>query len=173
VKFIHCTYATHAVDILDIFNDAIENSTALYDYKARTLASMVEWFNVKEAKNFPVIGVVNDNGQLLGFASYGTFRAWPAYKYTVEHSVYIHHAQRGQGLGRALLEKLISTAKEQQYHAMIGAIDVENSGSIALHEALGFTHAGTIKEAAFKFERWLDFSFYQLLLTTPSHPVDG
>jgi len=173
MKFIECTYAEHAEAILAIFNDAIINSTALYDYQARTLDNMVTWFAAKQAGNFPVIGAVDEQGKLLGFASYGTFRAWPAYKYTIEHSLYVHQDHRGKGLGPMLLEKLIATATEQQYHTMIGGIDIENSGSIALHKRFGFTHAGTIKEAAFKFERWLDLGFYQLILPTPVHPVDG
>jgi phosphinothricin acetyltransferase len=87
MHFIHCTHEQHALPILDIFNEAIANSTALYDYHPRTLESMVPWFNNKIAGQFPVIGAVDDSAQLLGFASYGTFRAWPAYKYSVEHSV--------------------------------------------------------------------------------------
>ena len=85
MKVIHCT-RDHAQAILEIFNDAIINSTALYDYKPRTLQMMDGWFDVKIQKNFPVVGIVSDQNELLGFGSYGTFRAWPAYHYTVEHS---------------------------------------------------------------------------------------
>ncbi len=173
MKFIRCTYSDHANVILDILNDAIENSTALYEYVPRELESMVEWFKTKELNNFPVIGAVDDFGNLLGFASYGTFRAWPAYKYSIEHSIYIQQNNRGRGLGQKLMQQLISVAIEQQYHVMIGGIDATNSESIALHKKLGFLHAGTIKHAAFKFERWLDLSFYQLLLPTPEKPIDG
>ncbi len=173
MQFINCTPDAHAAPILDIFNEAIANSTALYDYQPRTLESMVEWFRIKEAGNFPVIGAVDEDGRLMGFASYGTFRAWPAYKYTVEHSVYVHQDHRGKGLGRALMLRLIEAAAAQQILVMIGGIDVENTGSIRLHEALGFVHAGTIRQAGFKFGRWLDLAFYQRILDTPPHPVDG
>jgi phosphinothricin acetyltransferase len=173
MQFVTCTYESHATAILDIFNEAITNSTALYDYKPRTAESMVAWFKAKEAGRFPVIGVVAEDGQLLGFASYGTFRAWPAYKYSVEHSVYVHKDHRGKAIGMALMQQLIAKATEQQYHVMVGGIDATNTGSIALHERLGFVHAGTIRHAAFKFGRWLDLGFYQLLLETPTHPVDG
>ena len=159
--------------MLDIFNDAIINSTALYDYKARAPESMVGWFRAKETGRYPVIGAVGNGGDLLGFASYGTFRAWPAYKYSIEHSVYVHKAHRGKGIGLALMRQLIVAAKEQQYHCMIGGIDIANAGSIAMHEKLGFKHAGTVKHAGFKFGRWLDLGFWQLLLETPADPNDG
>jgi phosphinothricin acetyltransferase len=134
---------------------------------------MANWFQQKDIGDFPVIGVTNDTAELMGFATYGTFRAWPAYKYSVEHSVYIHIDHRGKGLGKLLMQQLITSAQRQQYHTMIGGIDISNLASISLHEKLGFTHAGTIKQAAYKFDRWLDLGFYQLLLDTPKTPVDG
>lgn len=173
MQFINCTYEEHATPILDIFNDAILHSTALYDYEPRTMKNMKDWFRVKTDNDFPVIGVIDGTGQLLGFASYGTFRAWPAYKYTVEHAVYIHKNHKGKGLGRALLERLIVLAAEQDVHVMVGAIDMNNTGSIALHQKLGFSHSGTMKQAAYKFGNWLDFGFYQLILETPHNPIDG
>lgn len=173
MRFVACTHESHASAILDIFNEAIINSTALYDYEPRAPESMVAWFKAKETGRFPVIGAVAEDGQLIGFASYGNFRAWPAYKYSVEHSVYVHEGHRGKGIGLALMQRLIAAATEQQYHVMIGGIDIANTGSIALHDKLGFVHAGTIKEAGFKFGRWLDLAFYQLLLDTPVHPIDG
>jgi L-amino acid N-acyltransferase len=173
MQLVECTWESHANEILDIFNEAIANSTALYDYKPRTRESMVGWFKAKEAGRLPVIGAVASHGQLLGFASYGTFRAWPAYKYSVEHSVYIHKDHRGKGIGQTLMLKLIRAAMEQQYHVMVGGIDVNNASSIALHKKLGFVHAGTIKHAAYKFDRWLDLAFYQRLFETPAKPVDG
>ncbi|HIJ79059.1 MAG: GNAT family N-acetyltransferase [Desulfobulbaceae bacterium] len=173
MRFVECSYAAHASAILDIFNEAIVNSTALYDYQPRSSESMIAWFKAKESGGFPVLGLVDDSGELLGFASYSTFRAWPAYKYSVEHSVYLHNDHRGKGLGRMLMQRLIELAIEQEYHVMVGGIDVANAASIALHEKLGFEHAGTIKQVAFKFGRWLDLAFYQLILLTPAQPVDG
>ncbi len=172
MQFVNCTYDAHAEQILEILNDAIETSTALYDYKHRTLESMVSWFEAKRSGSFPVIGVMESN-QLAGFASYGVFRPWPAYKYTVEHSVYVHKEHRGKGLGLALMRELIAEARRQELHVMVGGIDIENRSSIALHEKLGFVSAGVVKQAAFKFGRWLDLAFYQLVLDTPPNPVDG
>ena len=173
MQFIACEPESHAAQILDILNDAIVNSTALYDYRPRTPESMAAWFAAKRAGHFPVVGAVDSHGKLMGFASYGTFRAWPAYKYSVEHSIYIHREHRGKGLGIALMKQLIDTAVAQDYHVMIGGIDVTNAASIALHEKLGFVHAGTIRQAGFKFGRWLDLAFYQRILATPAAPVDG
>ena len=168
-----CTHARHAQSIVDIFNDAIVTSTALYDYQPRPLASMETWFANKEKGNFPVIGIENEAGTLLAFGSYGTFRGYPAYKYTVEHSVYVHKDHRGKGLGQTVMRALIDAARAQDLHAMVGAIDAANAGSIALHERLGFKPVGTLPQVGFKFGRWLDLAFYQLLLATPVNPVDG
>jgi L-amino acid N-acyltransferase len=170
---VQCTHERHADAILEIFNDAIVNSTALYDYKPRDAQKMVAWFEAKRAGNFPVIGVEDENGTLLAFGSYGTFRAFPAFKYTMEHSVYVHKDHRGRGLGRVIMDAVIAAARENDVHALMGAIDATNAGSIALHERLGFKHVGTLPEVGFKFGRWLDLAFYQLLLDTPANPVDG
>jgi phosphinothricin acetyltransferase len=109
----------------------------------------------------------------MGFASYGPFRERPAYKYTVEHSVYVDTRFRGQGVGRRLLEAVIVEAGIQDYHVMVGGIDATNAASIRLHESMGFTACGIVRQAGFKFGRWLDLAFYQLILKTPASPVDG
>ena len=170
---IPCTLERHGDAILDIFNDAIVNSTALYDYQPRTRESMGPWFEAKRKGGFPVLGVEDAAGQLMAFGSYGMFRAFPAYKYTVEHSVYVHQDHRGKGLGHTVMQGLIAAARQNQLHALMGAIDASNAGSIALHQKLGFQHVGTLPQVGFKFGRWLDLAFYQLLLETPSNPVDG
>ena len=173
MRLITCSEEAHAGAILAILNEAIVNSTALYDYKPRTPESMVAWFATKRANGFPVIGAEDENGKLLGFASYGAFRAFPAYKYTVEHSVYVESGHRGAGLGRTLMEAIIDEAVARDVHVMVGAIDAANAGSISLHQRLGFEHAGTVRQAGFKFGRWLDVAFYQRILSTPLNPVDG
>ena len=172
-RIVDCSQGAHESAIVEILNDAILNSTALYDYEARTSENMAAWFKTKADGRFPVIGAVDERGELLGFASYGTFRPWPAYKYSVEHSVYVHANRRGHGVGLALLRALIARAGEQQYHVMVGGIDRDNRASIALHEKLGFVHTGTLPQVGFKFGRWLDLAFYQLLLATPADPRDG
>jgi L-amino acid N-acyltransferase len=173
VKLITCDPRRHSNAILDIFNEAIANSTALYDYKLRTRQDMVAWFEAKARRHYPVLGIESDSGELMGFASYGQFRERPAYKYTIEHSVYVDTRFRGQGVGRKLLEAVIVEAEIQDYHVMVGGIDASNAHSIRLHESLGFTSCGIVRQAGFKFGRWLDLAFYQLILKTPASPVDG
>jgi len=173
MKLVHCTPQRHAAAILDIFNDAIVHSTALYGYLPRPPQSMTAWFAAKAAGDFPVLGLEDEAGTLAGFASYGTFRAYPAYKYSVEHSVYVQREFRGRGLGRVLLSALIDAAQAQDRHALIGAIDADNAASLALHAQLGFARVGLLPQVGFKFGRWLDLVLMQRLLAGPAQPVDG
>jgi len=173
MRIVTCTYERHATAILAILNDAIVSSTALFDYERRSPESMVEWFRLKTARQFPVIGAEDDAGTLCGFATYGTFRGWPAYKYSIEHSIYVHKHYRRRGVALTLMKRLIDLAIEQRYHTLVAGIDAANAPSIALHERLGFAYVGTVRDAGFKFGRWLDLAFYQLLLPTPLDPRDG
>jgi phosphinothricin acetyltransferase len=160
-------------EILEILNDAIINSTALYDYKPRTIENLNSWYEAKIKNNYPIIGLFDKSGILLGFGSYGPFRNWPAYKYTIEHSIYVKSEMRNKGLGKILLKEIINNATEEDYHVLVGGIDSTNIVSIKLHENLGFTFSGTIKHAGYKFGKWLDLSFYQMILKTPLIPIDS
>ncbi len=171
MKIVNCD-ETYAEQILEIFNEAILNSTALYDYKPRNKEAISKWFETKIKGDFPIVGLVDDAGKLLAFGSYGTFRAWPAYKYTVEHSVYVEKNSRGKGYGKLILSELIRIAENQNYHCLIAGIDSNNSISIELHKKCGFIFCGQIKQVGFKFGNWLDLSFYQLLLKTPLQPTE-
>ncbi|MBC2606797.1 GNAT family N-acetyltransferase [Pelagicoccus albus] len=163
-KLVECKLERHGQAILEIFNHAIKTSTALYDYQERTWKDMETWFDVKATNCFPVIGLESEEGELLGFASFGRFRPHAGYLHTVEHSVYVDHRHRGKSLGKKLLRELIERAKGQSYHVMVGAIDSSNLASRRLHESFGFTHSGTLPQIGRKFDRWLDVSFYQLIL---------
>ena len=163
---------SYAGQILEILNEAIASSTALWDYEPRTLAMMAPWFDAKEAGNFPVIGFVDDDRRLLAFGSYGIFRAFPAYKYTAEHSLYVERSARGQGLGTKMLQQIIAHAEGQGYRTLVGGIATENRISIATHLKCGFEHCGTIRQAGYKFGAWIDLSFYQRLLAGPARPTE-
>ncbi len=173
MQVISCRFAEHAASILEIFNEAIANTTALYAYQPRTIEFMLEWFTAKTKDDYPILGCLDDHGRVAGFASYGPFRQWPAYKYTIENSVYVHRDFRGRGVALQLMTSLIEKAVEQEYHTMIAGIDENNKASIALHEKLGFFHSGTIQHAGYKFSQWQNLAFYQLLLPTPVHPHEG
>lgn len=149
--------------ILEIVNHSILYTTANYNYAPQTLGEQRKWFDDKKAAGFPVL-IAECDGKILGFSTYGKFRERTGYRFTVEHSVYVADGYSGNGIGRKLLEELIGIAKNQGYHTMIGGIDASNSQSIAFHKKFGFEECGIIKEAAFKFDRWLDLLFMQLIL---------
>jgi len=172
MQLIRCT-PDYSESILEILNEAIVNSTALYDYSPRSLDSMKSWFDIKMKNNYPVIGLVDDQNDLVAFGTYGSFRAWPAYKYTIEHSLYVHHQHRGKGYGKIILAEIIKAATAADYHNIIAGIDAQNIVSKKLHEEFGFTLAGTIRQAGYKLGRWLDLDFYQLILPTPDVPLEG
>lgn len=149
--------------ILEIINDNILNSTALYDYEPRTLEQQISIFKTKLENNFPIIVAVNAE-KILGFGYYSEFRFRDAYRFTVEHSVYVRDGEKGLGVGKTLLSELIALAKNQKMHTMVAVIDSENEDSIAFHKNFGFQTIGVIKESGFKFNRWLDSVLMQLML---------
>ena len=149
--------------ILDIINYNILHSTALYDYNIRTYEQQKAILDDKLTKKFPVIVAVA-NGQVVGFGMYSEFRFREAYKFTVEHSVYVANDYHGKGIGNLLLAEIITLAKVQKLHTMIAVIDAENQGSVSFHEKFGFKTVGIIKESGYKFNRWLHSVFMQLIL---------
>ena len=149
--------------ILEIINYNILNSTSLYDYDIRTLEQQKGILDEKLKKGFPVI-VAEINDKCVGFGMYSEFRFRQAYQFTVEHSVYVSKDYNGKGIGKLLLAELISLAKKQKLHTMIGVIDAENVSSIEFHKKFGFEIAGTIKDSGFKFDRLLHSVFMQLIL---------
>jgi L-amino acid N-acyltransferase YncA len=163
----------HLAAIRGIYNHAIRHSTSLYEYEERSEAAMGDWLAVRRRDATPVLGIEWEPGALAGFATWGPFRHRPAYKYAREHSVYVAEPYRGRGIGRRLLDAIVVEARRQQLHTLVAGIDAANSASIALHRSAGFQHCGTVTAAGFKFGRWLDLEFWQLLLDTPEHPLDG
>lgn len=146
--------------ITEIYNEAILNTTAVYTYEPVTIENRKHWF---ECKTEPVF-VYEKQGVVVGFATYGAFRDWPAYQNTIEHSIYVDASCRKEGIASHLLEALINEATNKGYKTIVAGIDSLNIGSIKLHEKFGFVQCGHIKKVGYKFNQWLDLSFYQLLL---------
>ena len=149
--------------ILEIYNHSIVHTTAVYSYQPLPYAYIENWFRQKQEDGFPVLVAVN-NAQVAGFASFGQFRNWPAYKNTVEHTVHIHPEFRRQGIASQLILRIIDEAKLRNMHTLIGGVDAENLGSIKFHEKLGFQEVAHFRQVGYKFDKWLDLKFFQLIL---------
>ena len=162
---IHVRYAREndLPAILAIYNDVIVNTTAVYDYDPHTLEMRTAWFNTKKEQGFPVF-VAEEEGKILGLSSIGPFRAWAAYKYSVENSVYVGAEARGKGIGKLLMPPIIEAAKASGMHTIIAGIDAGNEASIRLHRHFGFEEVAHFKQVGWKFERWLDLKFLQLIV---------
>lgn len=151
-------------NILEIYNDAILNTTAVYTYNPQTLASREAWFENKLNNQEPVL-VYDERGEAIAFATYGSFRDWPAYQYSIEHSIYVNKHHRGKGIASQLLSEIIQSARNNGYRTLVAGIDAKNDYSIYLHKKFKFKHSGTIQNVGYKFDKWLDLAFYQLDLT--------
>ena len=149
--------------MLAIYNDAIINTTAVYDYQPRASETQRQWFETKQAQRLPVF-VAHDGATIIGFGSFGPFRPWPAYQFTVENSLYVDSAYRRQGAGTALLASLVNAAQTAGYHAMVAGIDATNEASLVLHRKAGFQPVAHFREVGWKFERWLDLVFMERIL---------
>jgi len=158
-------------DILEIYNEAILNTTAVYAYKAHTINERKQWYDKKMQEGYPIL-VFEENDKVMGFATFGPFRAWPAYKYTIEHSIYVHDQYRNKGIGTALVKEIIRISNEREFATIVAGIDEANEMSIKMHKKLGFKYSGTIHKAGFKFGKWLNLAFYQLELKGPKDPVE-
>jgi phosphinothricin acetyltransferase len=149
--------------ILEIYNEAILNTTAVYDYTPHTLAMRRDWFAAKQARGYPIL-VAELPDSIAGFAALGAFRAWDAYRYTAENSLYVAPSHRGQGVGKQLLVSLIEAAQAMDLHAIVAGIDADNTVSLNLHRRYGFEEVAHFRQVGYKFDRWLDLKFMQLIL---------
>jgi L-amino acid N-acyltransferase len=146
--------------LLAIYNEVIATSTAVYSYLPVTLEDRTQWWHARVGQGYPVLVAVNGSG-VLGFSTFGDFRAWPGYRFTVEHSVHVRSDSRGQGVGRELVKALFPRATALGKHVMIAGVDAANEASIRFHERLGFEKAAHLREVGHKFDRWLDLVFLQ------------
>lgn len=147
-------------EITAIYNDVVMTSTAIYRDEPATVADRIDWWQARVRQDYPTV-VACDAHAVIGFASFGDFRSWPGYRYTVEHTVHVHSACRGRGVGSELVRALIRRAAALGKHVMIGGIDADNIASLRFHERLGFERVAHFKEVGFKFGRFLDLLFVQ------------
>ena len=157
--------ATHAdlQGILDIYNDCVLNTTATYDYEPRTLEHRATWFDDHMKQDYAVF-VAEDAGEIVGWSALNPYHARVGYRFTSENSVYVAASQRGKGIGKLLLAPLIDAARRRGLRAIIAAIDAQNEASIRLHARFGFEKVGHFKNVGYKFDRWLDVVYMELLL---------
>ncbi len=154
---------TDLLTIKEIMNDAVLNTTAIYDYYERDEQYVKNWFANMQKQSMPII-VCAYEGKCAGYGCYTIFRPKDGYRFCVEHSVYVHKDFRGKGIGAQLLTALIKRAKVENYHTMIAGIDADNKFSIEFHKKYGFVEVGYLKEVGYKFDRWLDLVFMQKML---------
>ncbi|TCW78025.1 GNAT family N-acetyltransferase [Burkholderia sp. SRS-46] len=156
--------------ITAIYNDAVAHTTAIWNDLTVDAANRTAWLGDRRKAGYPVLVAADAHGAVLGYASFGDWRAFDGYRHTVEHSVYVRNDQRGNGIGLALMQALIGRARAIGKHVMVAGIEANNAGSIRLHDKLGFEHVGHLKEVGMKFGVWLDLAFMQLRLDTRPTP---
>ena len=147
--------------MLAIYNDVIRTSTAIYREEPATSEERRAWNDTRKGHGYPLLVARTDADRVAGFATFGDFRAWPGYRYTVEHSVHVAEAHRGRGIGTALMRILLERGAACGKHVMVAGIDADNRGSIRMHERLGVAQTGHLEEVGWKFGRWLDLVFMQ------------
>ena len=148
--------------MLEIYNDIILTTTAVWHNDPHTLKMRQEWFALKQEQGYPVFVAMHEE-QLLGFSTIGPFRPWYGYRFTVENSVYVAASSRGKGIAKLLMQPLINAAKELGLHAIVAGIEAENEASIGLHKTFGFVEVAHFKQVGYKFDRWLDLKFLELV----------
>jgi len=155
---------THIAAILDIYNEAVRNTTASYDYEPHTLEQRMRWFEQHQQLALPVFVALNNTDQVVGWGSLSKFREKIGYQHSVEYSLYVAADQRRRGIGRLLLLALIESARNLGKHVIIGGVDASNEASLQLHQSLGFEQIAHFKQVGYKFDRWLDLVFLQRTL---------
>jgi phosphinothricin acetyltransferase len=146
--------------ITAIYNEVLLNSTAIYRDEPVPVSERVAFWKARLAQNYPTL-VACDGDSVVGYSSFGDFRAWPGYRFTVEHTVHVDAGRRGRGIGSALVRALIPRAAQSGKHVIVGGIDADNAASLRLHERLGFEQVARFREVGFKFGRFLDLVFVQ------------
>ena len=154
--------------ILEIYNEAVANTTASYDYDPRTLEHRIAWFEDHVKNDLPVFVAVNEPMRVTGWSALNRYHDRKGYQFTTENSVYVAADERGKGIGKLLMRPLIDAARQRGLHAILAGIDADNEASIRLHAAFGFVKVAHFKQVGFKFGRWLDVVYMELRCDAPS-----
>ncbi|MBY0137691.1 GNAT family N-acetyltransferase [Paracoccus yeei] len=153
-----------------IYNHAVACTTAIWNDRTVDLADRLAWWQGRKQAGYPLLVAVDASGAVMGYASFGDWRAFDGFRHTVEHSVYVAPDRQGAGVGRALMVALIDRAWALGKHVMVAGVEVGNQGSIRLHLGLGFRQVGLMPQVGAKFDRWLDLAFLQLVLDDRAAP---
>jgi len=148
--------------ITDIYNYEILNGWATFDLEPKPLEERLQWF--RETQHPHLIVVAEDAGEVVGWGCLRPFHERMAYRFTAQNSVYIHQDHRGRGVGKLILARLIDQGRENGFHSIMAGISQDNPASDRLHRSLGFEFVGNEREVGYKFERWLDVSWWQVML---------
>lgn len=150
--------------VLAIYNHEVRTSTSTYQYAERSLEEQVAQWELKRSDGHGFFVATTLDGRIAGYATYGFFRPREGWRFTCEHSIYLHAQWRGRGVGKLLMAPVMAHARRRGFHAMVGVVDAANEPSVRLHRALGFEVAGILKEGGYKFDRWLDVALLQARL---------
>jgi L-amino acid N-acyltransferase len=151
-----------------IYNEVLRTSTAIFNDRPVSVEDRVKWWRGRVEQGYPVL-VALEGEAVVGFASFGEFRSWPGYRFTVEHTVHVHSEFRGKDVGSALMRELIERARVAGKHVMVGGVDAENVASLRFHERMGFERVAHLREVGFKADRYLDLVLLQRWITPPAH----
>lgn len=155
--------STDAEVIAAIYNHYVHHTIVTFEEDAVTVADMTQRITETIAAELPWL-VWEENGVVLGYAHASKWKSRCAYRYAVESTVYLDQTATGRGLGTRLYTALLAALRAKKIHGIIGGIALPNAASVALHEKLGFQKIGQFKEVGWKFEKWIDVGYWELLL---------
>lgn len=154
--------------ILAIYNHAVLNTTATYDYEPRSLEHRLQWFEAHQRDDLAIFVAQAPDGAVVGWSALNRYHDRVGFRFTVENSIYVDEAWRGCGLGGRLLAPLVTAAERRGLRAIIAAIDATNEASIRLHARHGFEQVGHFRQVGYKFGRWLDVVYMERLVGSPA-----
>lgn len=150
--------------ITEIYRESVLHGTATYELDPPDHVEMTTRFETITGRGYPYVVALGDDGTILGYAYASAFRTRPAYNWLVEDSIYLAPAARGQGIGRALVDELVTRCTALGFRQMVAVIGGSSPASIGVHRAAGFQMCGTLNATGFKLGQWLDTVFMQIAL---------